>query len=154
MKKALSLALALILCMNICACQSSTSNQSETQNEYADPIATVVNNNGEAENLTASDIRKISHQNEVAFKNKYFGAKVTVIGEVEEVMSTTTINGITIEAGVSLKGGWEIEASKEEVMNLMPGDIVKATGQIFWATFDVSLYRINGWETTVQPYND
>ena len=59
-----------------------------------------------------------------------------------------------MDAYIELNGGWIVEAKNEdEVVNLNPGDMVKVTGNIYYAfAGTVSIYIVNGHETTITPY--
>lgn len=134
------------------------SNYESEKNKMQPPMeevfVEVVNNGGEVEHIGAAEILRINNINEVQFKNKYYGASVTVVSEVLKVHGRTEYNGHMMEAYVELKGGWIVEVADEmDVASLMPGDIVKVTGDIFSAFgFHIHLYIVNDSTTTIELY--
>ena len=163
MKKSVLLVLVLAITLSLCACgmknadtdtAGSVTPESSVAPEKSETTATVINNDGITETLTARELIKIHDGNSVAFNKKYFEAEVTVIGTVESVHGTTVLNGHTMSAYIELEGGWRVEASSEDVViDLLPGDTVKVTGHIYSAFGNVSLYIFNGYETSIQSYN-
>ena len=139
MKKifAVILTLAMLLCFVGCV--------------GSDVKATVVNNDGATEYLTAKELAKISDENAIAFKNKYWCASVTVEGTIKEIKSLCTINGTTYQWAVYVEGGssdWFIgktSISKTTVTesllgSLNVGDKVKISGEIVGAnSFDCDI---------------
>ena len=139
MKKifAVILTLAMLLCFVGCV--------------GSDVKATVVNNDGATEYLTAKELAKISDENDIAFKNKYWCASVTVEGTIKEIKSLCKINGTTYQWAVYVEGGssdWFIgktSISKTTVTesllgSLNVGDKVKISGEIVGAnSFDCDI---------------
>lgn len=158
MKKVISFVLALVLCFGLCACASNvgtddTANNNSTSNSNH-PQATIINNDGKTETLTAGDLHKLNNENQVAFNKKYIGASVTLIAKVASVHGPTVWDGHNMAAYVQLEDGWIVEASSGKVVeNLMPGDYVKVTGKICSVFGDIKLYITNSATTTIQPYN-
>lgn len=161
MKKAVSLILAIVLCLGMCACGSNNSNSTTTgtttgtnSNIDSHPKATIINNDGKTENLTAADLRKLNNGNQVAFNKKYIGAQVTLIAKVVKVHGKTVYNGHSMAAYVELEDGWLVEASSSKVVeDLMPGDYVIVTGQIYLVSMDIQLFITSNATTTIRPYN-
>ena len=67
--------------------------------------ATVINNDGETEQLSAQELNSLSDGNSLSFKDKYVMAKVTVEGKIKEVRSSQTINGIYYDWSIVVNGG-------------------------------------------------
>lgn len=158
MKKAISILLVLVLCLSMCACNPNTNTDNAANNNNSDsynnhPKATIINNDGETETLTAGDLHKLNNGNQVAFNKKYIGASVTLIAQVVSVHGKTVFNGHSMVAYVQLEDGWCVEASSSKVVeNLMPGDYVKVTGKIYSVFGGIQLYITDSATTTIQPY--
>ena len=156
MKKALSLILVLVMCLSMCACASNvgtddTANSNPTSNNNH-PQATIINNDGKTESLTAGELYELMSANEVAFNKKYLGAQVTLIAKVTSIHGNAILDSHIVAAYITLEDGWRVEASSGKVVeNLMPGDYVKVTGTIYSLWGYINLYISNGSETTIQP---
>ena len=152
MKKLICILLAIVTCLSLGACTTNTNDEiNKTANN---PRAIVVNNDGETERLTADELRTLYNANQIAFSNKYFGAFVTLVADVVSVHGLTVADGHRMVAYAVLEGNWTVEVSSRDlVADLMPGDTVIVTGNIYSAHWDIQLYIVNGWKTTIQPYN-
>ena len=139
----------VLICMLFCSC----SNQGGTFSDSSkgNTVATVITNDGESKRMTAKDLVDLKESNPVAFENKYFQAKVTVIGKVEKIHGRTTLDGHYMSAYLELEDGWIIDAYASDVADLAVGDTVKAVGNIFSIslTDEVRIYKANGHETVI-----
>lgn len=106
--------------------------------------ATVINNNGETEYLSAKELAEIKDENSIAFEKNYWSCKVVVEGEVKEVTSSKIINGTYYSWTIKVEGGsadWFIGKGKYNESNvdedflatLSVGDTVKISGDIVGA---------------------
>ena len=93
MKKVLALVLSLSLFLCLGGCGES------------DIVASVVNNDGQVEQLSAKQLAQIREENSIRFDEKYWSASVTVEGKVKEVTSAITINGTYYDWTVVVEGG-------------------------------------------------
>lgn len=151
MKKLIAIILSLVLILSLCACGSSTSSNSSgssnsKSNTTKDVKATVVNNKGETEYLTAKDLIDIQESNPLNFDNNYWSAKVTVTGTVNEIGGLSSINGTHYEWTLKVEGGecdWFIgdgkyntsTVSEDLLASLKKGDTVQISGEIVGASF-------------------
>ena len=129
MKKLLifALVMTILLCLSGCG--------------EKDIVASIVNNDGEVEQLSAKELANIREQNSILFDNKYWCASATVEGKVKEVTSEITINGTYYEWTVVVEGGsvdWfmgkhtttQTTVTKEFLASLNVGDEVRMSGDI------------------------
>ena len=109
------------------------------------PRGTIINNNGETEYFTASELWEIQNKNEVKFKNLYVGAKATVVGEVIEIKEDKIV------LGEDTFSCWEVyNCSSSELVMFDIGDVVIATGTIRDA-FVGTVELVE--KTTIEHYN-
>ncbi|MBR2012672.1 MAG: hypothetical protein IJ995_00440 [Clostridia bacterium] len=134
---------------------SSASESDSTSNSNV--VASIITNDGEQKSMTAQDLADLDDANAVAFKNKYFGASVTLEANVVKVNSRTMREGYYMESYVELEDGWIIETDPDEVADLFPGDTVKAEGNIYSTDsrgfITIQIYRVNGHTTKVTKVN-
>lgn len=106
--------------------------------------ATVINNNGETEYLSAKELAEIKDENSIAFEKNYWSCKVIVEGKIKEVTAAKFINGTYYSWTIKVEGGsadWFIGKGKYNESNvdedflatLSVGDTVKISGDIVGA---------------------
>jgi len=115
-------------------------------NSYKIPTATIINNIGETEYLTASELIEIQETNEIRFEDMYIGANVTLVAEIREIDEEKIVLGETMMAC------WTVyNIDRDELVKYSTGDIVVVNGIIGELNFlgEVGLY----WDTTIEHYN-
>ncbi len=142
MKKTIVSALILLLVFSLSACSA----------KKADVYATVVNNQGVTEQLTAKQLEDLKSNNAISFEKNYWSATVTVVGTVTEIKGKNILNGTYYDWSVTVEGGecdWfigkaqytETTITEDFLATLQVGDTVEITGDIVGAsmgTCDIS----------------
>ena len=142
MKKTIVTALILSLVFSLSACSA----------KEADVYATVVNNQGVTEQLTAKQLEDLKSSNAISFEKNYWSATVTVVGTVSEIKGKNILNGTYYDWSVTVEGGecdWfigkaqytETTITEDFLATLQVGDTVEITGDIVSAsmgTCDIS----------------
>lgn len=132
MKKVLITLLVMVMLFSFAGCGSS------------DVKATVINNNGETEYLSAKELAEIKSDNSIAFEKNYWSCKVVVEGEIKEITSSKIINGTYYSWTITVEGGnadWfigkgqysESDVDEDFLATLNVGDTVKISGDIVGA---------------------
>ena len=150
MKKLFALLLSLSLMVCLCACGGG-GNPSDQDLTPKNVRATVHNNQGKTEYLTAKQLHDLSNSNNIAFMQKYQAAKVTVTGTVTEIGGLSNINGTDYRWTLTIEGGeydWFIgktnynksSVTTDFLASLNIGDTVTISGEIVGAgIFDVDI---------------
>ena len=120
MKKLASMLLVLCLMVGLCGCVGSDAKETKM---------TVVDNNGESVQISASEILEIHQSNGVQFNSKYYLAHAYVTGKVQSInYSFTSVYSREVEVyTITLEEGWQVEVLKAdhaEVENLNVGDTI------------------------------
>ena len=151
MRKILVGVLSLFIVVGLSACSFAEKNANEQSNPETtiepEVRATVVNNSGVTEYLTAEDLKSLYRGNSLAFEKDYWCAKVTVTGAVTEVSGPQIINGSDYDWTIVVDGDWfvgktkynESNITKDYLAELRVGDIVTISGEIVGAFFDVDI---------------
>ncbi len=140
MKKIFAFILSLVLITSLCACGTNTQTNSGSTTKTGIK-ATVVNNDGNTEQLTAKQLCDFSDANKISFEKKYWCARVTVTGKIKKIESSTTINGTHYNWTLLIDGGdgnWFIgdqrfntsTVTEDFLASLNIGDTVEISGEI------------------------
>ncbi len=98
MKKTVSLIVAICCLLLCCSCGANgdagnvlgTTEQEELK-------VKIVNNNGETEYLTKTELGSIKVANPLNFNNKYYASQVTARDKIERIDASHAINGLHYE---------------------------------------------------------
>ena len=144
MKKLFAFIVLLLLIFSLTACATIAPED--------DVYATVINNQGVTERLTAKQLENAKSENAIAFEKNYWSATVTVVGTVSEIKGKNILNGTYYDWSVTIEGGecdWfigkaqytETTITEDFLATLQVGDTVEITGDIVSAsmgTCDIS----------------
>ena len=140
MKKIITSLSLFLLIISLTACATIA-----TEN---DVYATVVNNQGVTEQLTAKQLENIKSENAIAFEKNYWSATVTVTGAVKEITGKYILNGTYYDWTVTIEGGecdWfigkaqytETTITEDFLATLKIGDTIEITGDIVGASMGI-----------------
>lgn len=146
-KKVISAVLALLIVVSLSACGKVQGNGQETTKGEQRVTAKVINNKGVTEYLTAKDLMSLYSENDLAFKQDYWCAKVTVTGKITEVSGAKIINGSHYDWTIEIDGNWFVGKTKNNESNvtedfiakLRNGDVVTISGEIVGAWSNVNI---------------
>ena len=95
---------------------STNDNKSiETSKKINTSKATIVNNQGEIEELSAKELKKIYDENQANFKKNYAGAYIVFVGTVEKVKNGFMENGSRIILdSIEFKEGFDLKLNNNE----------------------------------------
>lgn len=156
MKKVLAILLSATLILSLCACKKVTNMEpgnsananvnSTSDNTQKNIKATVHNNQGVTEQLSAKELLDIQNGNPLKFENDYWAAEVIVTGKITKIGGEEIINGSHYNWTLKIEGGegdWFIgdgkyntsSVSKDFIASLNTSDTVEISGEIVGAFF-------------------
>lgn len=96
--------------------------------------ATITNNYGQTEYLTADELMDLKESNAVSFDDKYKGAHITIVDVVDSVKGE---RNLTLRSSFD----WDVELafSQDLMKSLKKGDKVRVDGKIYSAFVDVKI---------------
>jgi len=115
-------------------------NDSTDLGNSSNDVATIIDNNGETQKMSAKELVQIYEKDEAEFKKIYTGADITVVGTfevVKEKIDFSIIDGKSEVVEVyelSLKEGWVIrinrQGNEDFIAKLNEGDKLEVKGNI------------------------
>lgn len=138
MKKTVSLIVAICCLLLCCSCGANgdagnvlgTTEQEELK-------VKIVNNNGETEYLTSSELKDIKEANPLNFENVYWNSSVTARGKISSILGKHYSNGTYYPWKVIIEGGWSVAdlngralVSENFIATLNVGDEVEISGKL------------------------
>lgn len=109
--------------------------------------ATIVNNQGEVEELSSKELKKIYDENQANFKKNYAGAYIVFIGTVEKVRNGFMENGSTITLDcIEFKEGFDfyLNSNEYDLSNISSGDKIIVLANIFSAFYRIDVRGTGG----------
>ena len=100
--------------------------------DFGATFVEITDNQGNKQYKTYYELETLEEKDENSFDRQYEGAKITIIGVIDEIKPEDAYgySSITVIYGVINIAGWEIEAGSSAIRSLQVGDTVKITGTI------------------------
>ena len=125
----------------------NSDNSKNTSKKINTSKATIVNKQGEIEELSAKELKKIYDENQANFKKNYAGAYIVFIGTVERVRNGFIENGSTITLDcIEFKEGFNFNLNSNEydLSNISSGDKIIVLANIFSAFYRIDVRGTGG----------